>query len=98
MDSNKYRKKTEGYRQGYLRSALSDREVCEFLDKYNVRKERRCYVCGCNFISPGAHIHRCPKCTAKHKLNEDNQIRFDMPVHRMSGKFRSTHHFIGEID
>ena len=72
MDTNKYRKKTEGYRQGYLRSALSNQEVLEFIDRYNVRKERRCYVCCVNFISPGAHIRRCPKCTAKQKINEDN--------------------------
>ena len=96
MDTNKYRKKTEGYRQGYLRSALSNQEVLEFIDRYNVRKERRCYVCGVNFISPGAHIRRCPKCTAKQKINEDNQINFDMPTYRMSGKFKSCHHFTGE--
>ena len=98
MDTNKYRKKSEGYRQGYLRSALSDQEVCEFYNKYNVRKVRRCYVCGNNFVSPGSHRHRCPKCTAKHKLNEDSQIRFDMPVHKTSGKFKACHHFRGEIE
>ena len=98
MDTNKYRKKSGGYRQGYLRSALSDHEVCEFLDMYNVRKERHCYVCGCNFISPGAHKRRCPACTAKYKHNEDNQIRFDMPVHKTSGKFKACHHFREEIE
>ena len=94
MDTNKYRKKTEGYRQGYLRSALSDQEVCIFLDKYNVRKERRCYACGRNFTSPGAHKRRCPKCEAKQKLNENNQINFDIAIYRMPGK--SCHHFTGE--
>ena len=98
MDTNKHRKKSEGYRQGYLRNALSDKEVGEFLSKYNNIGLKICIRCFKEFESEGAHNRICPPCKAKAKLNENNQIRFDIPVHRMSGKFRSTHHFIGEIE
>ena len=83
---------------GYLDSTLSKSEVAEFLHKYNRPDERRCIWCRRIFDSEGAHNRKCPGCKAHQKLNENNQIRFDMPVHKMSGKFRPHHHFCGEIE
>ena len=75
----------------YLNDTLSKSEVQEFLHKYNRPDERKCISCPSKFKSEGAHNRKCPKCKAKQKL-------FDRLVHKMSGKFRSCNHFIGEID
>ena len=82
----------------YLNNTLSKSEVDEFLHKYNRPDERGCVSCSGKFQSEGAHNRKCPRCKARLKLNENNQIKFDMPVHRMSGKFKPCHHFRGEID
>ena len=83
---------------GYLNSTLNKSEVQEFLHKYNRPGERGCVLCPGKFKSEGAHNRKCPKCKAHQKLNENNQIKFDMPVHKMSGKFKPHHHFVGEIE
>ena len=95
MDTNKYRNKRTN---PYLGGALSKAQVCEFLHKYNRPDERRCISCPGKFISEGAHNRKCPRCKARQKLNEKNQIRFDTPVHKTSGKYKPCHHFRGEID
>ena len=95
MDSNQYRKKRT---DPYLGGALSYGEVQEFLHRHNRPGERKCNMCDKPFQSEGAHNRRCPKCSIKVQHREDHTRTRELHEYRTTGKFRSTHHFIGEIE
>ena len=85
MDTHIYRKKITN---PYLGGALSGSEVVEFLERYNKRGERRCYMCDKNFISPGAHIRQCKKCKNKHCQSEKNNKTIEPHEYRISRFYR----------
>ena len=97
-DTNKSRKKSGGYRQGYLTNALTDKQVLEFLSKHNKIGIRICNKCLKSFKSEGFHNHTCKKCKARQKIVENSSINYDVPVYKTTGKFKVMHHFRGEIE
>jgi len=96
MDSNKYRR---GTGTKYKNSSLNVGESLEFLGRINKRGERKCLMCAKNFISPGAHIHKCPKCKLKESFTEKTGHIREPLIYRTHAKgIRSTafHAEVGE--
>lgn len=98
MDKNKYRKKTEGYRQAYLRSALTDSQVQEFILTWNRPGERHCLKCNKLFKSEGMHNRKCVSCKTKEKIQVEQTVTREPLEYRVMHLHKQYHSFRSEIE